>query len=46
MSALLFGTIMVTLFGRCVIALGLKLMPWNKTRQIRLNGSLLTAVRR
>jgi hypothetical protein len=34
---LLLGTIMVTFFGRCVIALGLKYMPWNKDRQIRLN---------
>jgi hypothetical protein len=34
---LLLGTIMVTFFGRCVIALGLKYMPWNKTRAIRLN---------
>jgi hypothetical protein len=34
---LLLGTIMVTFFGRCVIALGLKSMPWNKTRQIKLN---------
>jgi len=34
---LLLGTIMVTFFGRCVIALGLKYMPWNKSRPIRLN---------
>jgi hypothetical protein len=34
---LALGTIMVTFFGRCVIALGLKLMPWNKTREIKLN---------
>jgi hypothetical protein len=34
---LLLGTIMVTFFGRCVIALGLKYMPWNKTRPVRLN---------
>ena len=27
---LLIGTIMVTLTGRCVIALALKVMPWNK----------------
>jgi hypothetical protein len=34
---LLIGTIMVTFFGRCVIALVLKYMPWNKTRPVRLN---------
>jgi len=34
---LLLGTIMVTFFGRCIIAMGLKYMPWNKDRQIRLN---------
>ena len=34
---LLLGTIMVTFFGRCVIALALKLMPWNKSREIKLN---------
>jgi len=34
---LLLGTIMVTFFARCVIAQGLKLMPWNKTRDIKLN---------
>jgi len=34
---LLLGTIMVTFFGRCVIGLVLKLMPWNKTREIKLN---------
>jgi hypothetical protein len=34
---LLLGTIMVTFFGRCMIALGLKTMPWNKTRAMRLN---------
>jgi hypothetical protein len=34
---LLLGTIMVTFFGRCVIGLGLKFMPWNKTRAIKLN---------
>ena len=34
---LLLGTIMVTFFGRCLIALGLKQMPWNVERDIRLN---------
>jgi hypothetical protein len=34
---LLVGTIMVTFFGRCVIALMLKPMPWNRTRQVRLD---------
>lgn len=34
---LLLGTIMVTFFNRCVIGLGLKAMPWNKTRPVRLN---------
>ena len=34
---LLLGTIMVTFFGRCLIALGLKQMPWNVGREIRLN---------
>ena len=34
---LLLGTIMVTFFGRCVIALMLKTMPWNKNREMRLN---------
>ncbi len=34
---LLLGTIMVTFFGRCVIALGLTFMPWNKGRAMRLN---------
>ena len=34
---LLLGTSMVTFFGRCLIALGLKLMPWNKERGMRLN---------
>ena len=34
---LLFGTIMVTFFGRCAIALMLKRMPWNVGREIRLN---------
>ncbi len=36
--ALLFlGTIMVTLFERCSIALVLRQMPWNKDREVRLN---------
>jgi hypothetical protein len=34
---LLVGTIRVTFFGRCVIALMLKPMPWNRTRQVRLD---------
>lgn len=34
---LLLGTIMVTFFGRCMIALALKYMPWNKGREVRLN---------
>lgn len=34
---LLLGTIMVTFFGRCMIAQLLKLMPWNKNRTVRLN---------
>lgn len=34
---LLLGTLMVTFFGRCSIALALKNLPWNKTREIRLN---------
>ena len=34
---LTLGTIMVTFFGRCIIAQGLKLMPWNKNRAIKLN---------
>jgi hypothetical protein len=36
-SLLALGTIMVTFFGRCFIAQILKFMPWNKTREIRLN---------
>jgi len=36
-TILLLGTIMVTFFGRCLIALGLKQMPWNVGREIRLN---------
>ena len=35
--ALLLGTIMVTFFGRCSIALMLKPMPWNRGREIKLN---------
>ena len=34
---LLIGTVMVTFFGRCSIALTLKPMPWNRGREIRLN---------
>jgi len=34
---LLLGTVMVTFFGRCVIALVLKQMPWNQGREIRLD---------
>jgi len=34
---LLLGTIMVTFFGRCAIALVLKQMPWNHAREVRLN---------
>lgn len=34
---LLLGTVMVTFFGRCSIALVLKHMPWNQGREIRLN---------
>ncbi len=34
---LLLGTVMVTFFGRCAIAMVLKLMPWNRGREIRLN---------
>ena len=34
---LLLGTIMVTFFGRCSIALMLKYMPWNRGREVRLN---------
>lgn len=34
---LLVGTFMVTFFGRCAIALVLKLMPWNRGRELRLN---------
>ena len=34
---LLLGTIMVTFFGQCSIALMLKYMPWNSKRELRLN---------
>jgi hypothetical protein len=34
---LLLGTVMVTFFGRCAIALVLKRMPWNRGREVRLN---------
>jgi hypothetical protein len=34
---LLLGTIMVTFFGQCSIALVLKYMPWNQGRVVRLN---------
>ena len=34
---LLLGTVMVTFFGRCSIALVLKYMPWNQGRELRLN---------
>jgi hypothetical protein len=34
---LLVGTIMVTFFVRCAIALMLKRMPWNVGREVRLN---------
>ena len=34
---LLLGTVMVTFFGRCAIALVLKRMPWNQGREVRLN---------
>jgi len=34
---LMIGTVMVTFFGRCAIALMLKRMPWNKGREVRLN---------
>jgi hypothetical protein len=36
-ALLLLGTIMVTFFGRCVIALVLHRMPWNRDRAVRLN---------
>lgn len=34
---LLFGTVMVTFFDRCAIALVLKKMPWNQGREVRLS---------
>jgi hypothetical protein len=34
---LLVGTVMVTFFDRCAIALVLKHMPWNQGRELRLN---------
>jgi hypothetical protein len=34
---LFLGTIMVTFFGKCSIALILKHMPWNSNRELRLN---------
>ena len=34
---LLLGTVMVTFFGRCTIALILSHMPWNRGREVRLN---------
>ena len=36
-AVLLVGTIMVTFFGRCAIALVLQRMPWNRGRELRLN---------
>lgn len=36
-AVLLLGTVMVTFFGRCAIALMLKPMPWNRTREVRLD---------
>jgi hypothetical protein len=36
-ALLLLGTVMVTFFGRCAIALMLKQMPWNRGRELRLN---------
>ncbi len=36
-ALLLLGTVMVTFFGRCAIALMLKQMPWNHGREVRLN---------
>ncbi len=36
-AILLLGTVMVTFFGRCVIALMLKGMPWNRGREVRPN---------
>lgn len=36
-ALLLQGTVMGTLFGRCAIALILRRMPWNRSREVRLN---------
>lgn len=36
-ALLLVGTVMVTFFGRCAIALVLQRMPWNRGREVRLN---------
>jgi hypothetical protein len=36
-AILLIGTVMVTFFARYVIALLLKQMPWNRSREVRLN---------
>ncbi len=36
-AVLLLGTVMVTFFGRCAIALVLSQMPWNRGREVRLN---------
>ncbi len=36
-AVLLLGTIMVTFFGRCAIALVLRKLPWNEGRELRLN---------
>ena len=36
-AVLLLGTVMVTFFDRCIIALVLKHMPWNQERKVRLN---------
>ena len=33
---LAIGTFMVTFFGRCIISLGLKPMPWNSQREARI----------
>lgn len=34
---LLLGTVMVTFFGRCFIGQMLKVMPWNRGREVKLN---------
>jgi len=44
--ALLLGTVMVTLFGRCAIALILRRMPWNRSREVRLNWPVRKRVKR